>query len=387
MTVTLNPLSVQDRSPGWVAPRNWAIDQAILAAIVESSDDAIIGKTLDGVITTWNAAAERIFEYSADEAIGQSIRILLPPDRYGEESDILDKLRRGERVDHVETVRRTKGGRILHVSLTSSPLRNAAGKIVGASKILRDITGRKETEETLRRQQQVMEHLSRLNTANEMAVSLAHELNQPLEVILNYAGGSLDMVTGKTPPIDKIASALTEVVKEINRIGEIIRRQRRFIRNGDPKRELVNVNALVSDAVCMIESDFKHAGITVQLDLAKRLPTVLVDSVQLMQVFVNLLRNARDAMVDPAAAAREMRIISSLANERLQIDFVDRGCGVAPDRLHQLFDPFVTTKPAGLGMGLAISKTIVQSFQGSLSATINPIGGGMTFGVSLPIYT
>jgi PAS domain S-box-containing protein len=364
---------------------DFGVENATLAAIVESSDDAIISKTLDGIITTWNAAAERIFGYDADEAIGQHMVMLLPPDRLDEEATILAKLSRGERIDHFETVRVAKNGRLLNVSVTSSPVRNSLGEIVGASKIARDITAQKRTEAAIRWQQSAMEHLARLNTMGEMAAGLAHELNQPLACILTYAGVSLDGIQAGTITSSGIASALEKVVGEARRAGEIIRRLRNFIAKRDPSFEEVDVNLLVHDAAQLLEHDLRHSEITLMLKLGEDLPRVLADPIQVVQVLVNLLRNARDAMVDPGAGGKELTVVSSVAGRQLHVDVIDRGCGVTPEQMDRLFDRFFSTKAVGLGMGLAISKTIMNSLGGRLTAAMNPQGGGMTFRITLPI--
>ena len=363
----------------------YGIEDSMLAAIVDSSDDAILSKTLDGIITSWNAAAERIFGYEAEEAIGQHMVMLLPPDRLDEEATILAKLRRGERVDHFETVRVAKNGQRLDVSITSSPIRNSLGKIIGASKIVRDITDQKRAEAAMRWQQSAMEHLARLNTMGEMAEGLAHELNQPLASIMTYAGVSLDGVKSETISTLGIASALEGVVSESRRAGEIIRRLRDFIRKRNPSCEPVDVNTLVHDALHLLEHDFRLSEITLHLKLGSDLPRVLADPIQVVQVLVNLLRNARDAMVDPGAGGKELTVASSVSGELIQVDVIDQGCGMAPEQMDRLFDRFFSTKAAGLGMGLAISRTIVNSFGGQLHGTNNTQGGGMTFSMTLPI--
>jgi PAS domain S-box-containing protein len=361
------------------------MEHALLAAIVESSDDAIISKTLDGIITTWNAAAERIFGYSADEAIGQPILMLLPVERLHEEAEILSKLSLGERIEHLETVRLAKDGRQVQVSISSSPVRDASGRIAGASKIVRDISEKNQAEAAMLWQQSAMEHMARLNTMGEMAAGLAHELNQPLASILTYTGVSLDAIRTKSMSVDRIAQALQEVANETHRAGEIIRRLRDFIRKRDPKLESVDLNALVEDSVHLLEHEFRNAEIALHMKLAMDLPRIEADPVQFVQVLVNLLRNARDAMTDSGAVGDELTVSTRLDEDELVIDVVDRGCGVSEERLHRLFDRFYSTKAAGLGMGLAISRTIIDSLGGRLSGARNARGGGMTFSIRLPV--
>jgi len=363
----------------------WEIDHATLAAIVESSDDAIISKTLDGIIVTWNPAAFHIFGYSAEETIGRSIAMLLPPDRLNEEATILAKLRLGERVEHLETVRLTKDGREINVSITCSPIKDRGGQIIGASKIARDITQKKIVEAAMQQQQVEVKHLARQNTMGEMAAGLAHELNQPLACILNYASAALDILRNGQASTEKVAPALKEVVNETKRAGEIIRRLRDFIRKREPSIELVDLNQTIEDAVHLLEHDLRLAGISVELNLGQNLPKVNADPVQFVQVMVNLVRNARDAMLDANAPGSTLTISSAFDGKEVRVDVIDRGCGVSKENLHHLFDRFYTTKANGLGMGLAISKSIVESLGGHLSAVANCLGGGMKFCIALQL--
>jgi len=356
----------------------------MLAAIVESSNDAIISKTLNGIIVTWNKAAERMFGYAPEEAIGESILLLLPTDRAHEESTILNKLRRGERIEHFETVRITKSRQLIDVSLTCSPIKDGSGRIVGASKTVRDITDKRQAEAALLQQQKAMEHLARLKIAGEMAAGLTHELNQPLASILNYAGRSLNLARSEKSCPKESVSALEEVVSETRRASEIIRRTRDFIRKRDSRREPVDLNRLVQESLHLMEHDLKLAKVDVSLKLGRSLPLVLADPVQFVQVMVNLLRNALDAMLDPAAEARELQVISSTSGQDVRVELIDRGCGVGSDQMDRLFDHFFTTKPSGLGLGLAISKRIIGSFGGRMVGTQNWSGAGMTFSITLP---
>lgn len=365
-----------DRSPD--------VQSAMLAAIVESSNDAIISKTLNGIIVTWNKAAERMFGYAPEEAIGESILLLLPTDRAHEESTILNKLRRGERIEHFETVRITKSRQLIDVSLTCSPIKDGSGRIVGASKTVRDITDKRQAEAALLQQQKAMEHLARLNTAGEMAAGLTHELNQPLASILNYAGRSLNLARSEKSCPETVVMGLEEVVSETRRASEIIRRMKDFVRKRSPKCEPVDLNSLVQESLHLMEYDLNLAKVDIRLELARNLPSGLADPVQFVQVMVNLLRNALDAMLDPAARARELQIISSTSGQDVRVDVIDRGCGVGSDQLGRLFDHFFTTKPNGLGLGLAISKRTIESLGGRLVGTKNWSDKGMTFSITLP---
>jgi PAS domain S-box-containing protein len=370
-------------SPSLLRGKEKEMENATLAAIVDSSEDAIISKTLDGTVATWNPAAQRIFGYTSQEAVGESIQMLIPPELLSQEQHILAKLRRGERVEHLETTRITKSGKRIDVLLTSSPIRDYSGRIIGASKIARDITRQKMEQLAMRQQQLAMEHMARHNTTGEMATGLAHELSQPLACILTYAASSLAMVQSGDAKSQPLQTALAEVVSETRRASDIISRLRDFIQKRGPVREPVDINHLVTHALHLLECDLRQADIRVNLKLGSDLPILCVDRVQLMQVFVNLLCNARDAMARTASPDRKLKIVSEIDDDAIRVDVIDSGCGAAPDQIERLFDRFYSTKPDGLGMGLAISRRIVESLDGELTAANNKNSAGMTFSVKL----
>ncbi len=359
-------------------------DHAVLAAIVECSDDAILSKTLDGTIMTWNPAAERMFGYTPLEAIGQSILMLIPEDRRGEESHIQDCLQRGERVDHLETVRLAKDGRELQVSITSSPIRNQAGAVVGASKIVRDVTETRQLEAALLSEQLAMEHLVRVHSMGELASGLAHELNQPLESILNYAGTSLQLLRSPNATREDVAPALERVIRETKRAGEIIGRIRDAVRKRVPRLIPVSVPDLVEETINLLANDLRRDGIAVHHDFPPNQAVVRADRVQLTQVLVNLVGNARDAMAGQPPSQRTLTIRSSFMDGNVVVRVIDSGSGLDSAGMSRLFTRFYSTKPEGLGMGLAISKSIISSFGGTLEAAANVGAPGMTFTIVLP---
>ena len=208
-------------------------EQAIrlLAAVVESSHDAIVSKGLDGIITSWNKGAERLFGYAAEEAVGQNI-LLIPPGRREEEIAIIERLTRGEQVDHFETVRMRKDGSLLDVALTISPMRDAAGRIVGASKLARDITERKRAEEALRQAQADLARVNRVTTMGELTASLAHEVNQPIAAAVTNAKTCLRWLTRDQPDLEKARAAAMRIVKDGTRAAEIITRIRLVFQKG-----------------------------------------------------------------------------------------------------------------------------------------------------------
>jgi len=356
--------------------------QLRLAAIVASSDDAIISKTLEGIITSWNAGAERIFGYTVEEAVGRPINMLVPPDRQGEESLILDKLRRGESVEHFETVRIMKDGRQIHVSLAISPIRNPAGQIIGASKIARDITEQKRAEEALRQAQAELAYVSRVTTMGELTASLAHEVRQPIAAAITDAKACLLWLDRETPDIDEARAATLRVVEDGRRAADIISQIRLLFTKGAPQREWIDVNELVREMIVLLRSEAVYGAISARMELAADCPRVLGDRVQLQQVMMNLIMNAIEAMKD-VEGARQLVITSQRTEPtQVRVSVSDTGVGLPP-QADQIFNAFFTTKQHGTGMGLSIGRSIVESHGGRLWATDNP-SRGATFHVALP---
>ena len=209
---------------------------SLLASIVETSDDAIVSKNLDGVITSWNRGAERVFGYSAGEVVGQPITIVIPEDRQSEECEILTRVRRGGRIDHFETVRQRKDGSLIVVSLTVSPVKNAEGKIVGASKIARDITEQKRSQEQIAT-------LAREATVGHLSASIAHEIRQPLASILANAEGALRWL--EKAKIEEVRESLRDIVSEAFRASDIITNLRAMFKHDVQEKTLVDINKLV----------------------------------------------------------------------------------------------------------------------------------------------
>jgi PAS domain S-box-containing protein len=356
--------------------------QLRLGAIVASSDDAIISKTLGGTITSWNAGAQRIFGYSVEEALGRPITMLIPPDRQDEESLIIDRITRGESVEHFETVRITKDDRLIHVSLAVSPIRNPAGQIIGASKIARDITERKRAEEALRQAQAELAHVSRVTTMGELTASLAHEVKQPIAAAMTDANACLLWLNRETPDIDEARAATLRVMEDGRRASEIISRIRLLFMKGAPEREWIDLNELIREMIVLLRSEAVRDAISARTELAADCPQVMGDRVQMQQVMMNLIMNSIDAMKG-VQGTRELVIRSQRAEpDRVVVSVSDTGVGLPP-QADQIFNAFFTTKQHGTGMGLSISRSIVESHGGRLWAADNQPRGA-TFHVALP---
>jgi PAS domain S-box-containing protein len=352
-----------------------------LAAIVASSDDAIVSKDLEGTILTWNRGAERMFGYTAKEAVGKSIRIIIPNDRQGEEDDVLARIRQGLTVDHFETVRQRKDGSLIDISVTISPVRNAAGTIVGASKIARDITEQ-------RRLRSVIEEASRLK--DEFLAVLSHELRTPLNTVLGYARMlrredlrmSPDLRERALDALERNADMLTRMVNDVLDTSRIVTGKLRL------SLDVCPVDMVISDAVRTIEPAAEAKQIALAASVEPGL-AVLCDRDRLQQVIWNLLSNAiKFTPSGGAVSVRAMRRGSEIA-----ISISDTGIGISPAHLPFVFQRFwqaqtgASREFGGLGLGLALARHIVELHGGSISAESAGEGEGTIFTIALPTVT
>ena len=366
-------------------------ERALLAAIIDSSDDAIVSKTLEGIITSWNRGAEEIFGYSAAEAVGQHITLIIPPERHAEEDDVLAHIRRGEKIDHFETVRQAKDGRKVDISLTVSPVRDAEGRIIGASKVARDITSRKRAEEErerLRAQEQIArrtaEETSRLK--DDFLAMVSHELRNPLNSIVGWAGllrsGKLEekMSARAVEAITRAAQAQDQIINDLLDVSRIISgRLRLDIR----PLQLVDVLETAIDTL-RPAADAKQIRLQALLDPAAS--PMAGDPDRLRQVFWNLLSNA----VKFTPKGGRIQILSQRINSHVEIIVSDTGIGIDPLFLPYVFDRFrqagsgTKRQSSGLGLGLAIVRNLVELHGGTVHAESKGIGQGAIFTVTLP---
>ena len=352
-----------------------------LAAIVDNSDDAIVGKDLNSIITSWNKGAERIFGYSANEMIGTSIMVLIPSDLQSEEEEILTRLTRGERYDHFETIRLTKDRRRIHVSLTISPIKDANGSVVGVSKIARDITDRKRAEEALRASEERLReaqtelaNVSQVTTMGELAASIAHEVNQPLAGIATNATAGLRWLVGDSPNLDEAREAIRRIIRDANRAGDVISRMRALFQRAPPTKERLHINEAIEEVVMLTQNEVRRNKVTLRTELAADLPSVIGDRVQLEQVVVNLILNAIEAMSAVENRERDL-VIRTQRGERDEVRVVvrDSGIGFDPLDVERIFAAFHTSKPGGMGMGLAISRSILEAMAADYGRRRMPI--------------
>jgi two-component system, LuxR family, sensor kinase FixL len=350
-----------------------------LASIVDSSDDAIIGKSLDGIVTSWNHAAEVIFDYTDSEMNGRPITLLHPKDRLHEEAMILEGVSRGERISHYETVRLRKDGREIEVSLSISPILGPAGTIIGASKIVRDITADRHSQSRIVELQAELVHVARLSTMGQMASAIAHELNQPLTAVGNYAGALGRMLATPNADPERVRDIVERIRQQTTRAGDVIRRLRDHVAKRGATRRHEDINAVVTEAVELGLVGTRHQG----MDTAIRLDTAAgsgsLDRVQIGQVIINLVREAMEA-----SEQRALVVATRATAGVVEITVSDSGPGIAPDITGRLFQPFVTTKPIGLGLGLSICREIVEAHEGQLTAAPG-VAGGTVFTMRLPV--
>lgn len=357
-----------------------------LAAIVETSDDAILSKNPEGMITSWNAGAEKMFGYSASEIVGKDYSILAPPDLKGEARRILERVNRGESMDHLETVRVSKEGMRIDVSLTISPIKNERGMIVGASSIARDITARKKAEVEELQHRTELAHLSRVTMLGELSGSLAHELNQPLTAILSNAQAAQRFLAHDDVDLKEVRDILNDIVKQDKRAGEVIHRLRLMLKKSTVEHQPLDLNDVVSEVLKLVRNDLLNQRVTGQMELAPELPVIVGDRVQLQQVVLNLVMNGCDAIATGPSGDRRLIIRTELNNgQGIRVSVADQGVGLAPDNLEKVFEPFFSTKPHGMGLGLSVCRTIIAAHGGKLWAANNS-DRGATFYFTIPTH-
>jgi PAS domain S-box-containing protein len=483
--------------------------QRLLSAIVESSNDAIIGIDTESRIVSWNRGAQTVFGYAPEEAIGQSAEILVPPQRQQEATSAFEGTMAGRMVAPFETVRLRKDGSPVDVSISDSPIRDSRGKIIGISSTQRDIFERKRAQTELsesralltatvnstsdliwsvdpeefglltfnrglenyfweqrgirikrgdrpeelfppgdfvrswnemyrqalregrfsveyktfsnnrtlnltfkqlerdgtvfgisvfgsditertraelegQQLQQELSHVARVMMMGELTSSLAHELNQPLTAILSNAQTAERMLAAGKPDLDELREILNDIVADDERAGGIIGRLRALLRKEQPELMPVDPNSLVVEVAGLVRSDTIIRNVPLTLDLGPDLPQVRGDRVQLQQVVLNLILNAIDAMKGSTGSDRRLVVRTESGDRVVRVAVRDSGAGIPADQLERIFEPFFTTKAEGLGMGLAIARSIVRSHGGRLWAE-NNAGGGATFTLALPI--
>jgi two-component system sensor kinase FixL len=362
--------------------------EAHLQSIIDIVPEATIVINGRGIIQSFSATAERMLGYTAAEAIGNNVTLLMPSPYREEHDAYIERYREtGQRrvigTGHVVAAQRKDG--------STFPMELTVGEIWSAGQLfftgfIRDLTERRETEARLQELQSELAHLSRLTEMSGMASAIAHELNQPLAAIANYLKGSrrlLDASADERAAI--LRDAMDSAAGQALRAGQIIRRMRDFVGRGESERQVENIVSLVEEASALALVGARDKGIQVTFDFDSRVNLILADKVQIQQVLVNLIRNAIEAMDE--SSERSLTVRTKPADDMMmavQVD--DSGSGISVEMAAKLFQPFATTKPRGMGVGLSICRTIVEAHGGQIEAESRP-GGGTTFRFTLPLVT
>jgi two-component system, LuxR family, sensor kinase FixL len=373
------------------APRQGDGGDALFRAVIEAALDAIVVIDGHGTIRSVNQATERVFGYALDELAGRNVKILMPEPYTGAHDGYLaNYLRTGQKkIIGIgrEVEGRRKDGSVFPMDLLVGEAQ-ADGETIFVG-IIRDITRRKaaelarqEAQQRIQDLQSELVHASRLSVMGQMASTMAHELNQPLTAVINYLEAARNLLESAAEPTERVADLVQRAVAQAERAGGVIRRLRQFVSKGETERRAENLNKLVEEALGLALVGAKQSGVRVTLELDRGLPLVVVDSVQIQQVVLNLVRNAIEAMA--GCERRELVIASRAIAGMAEISVADTGPGIVPELAQRLFQPFVTTKKTGMGLGLSISRDIVEAHHGRLTSAPRP-GGGTVFRIALPM--
>jgi two-component system sensor kinase FixL len=371
-----------------LAEQDLAAREAHLTSILETVPDAMIVINERGIVQSFSVAAERLFGYGPNEVIGKNIKMLMPsPYRESHDAYLERYLRTGERriigIGRV-VVGERKGGSTFPMELAVGEMRSADQRFFTG--FIRDLTERQKTEARLQELQTELVHISRLTAMGEMASALAHELNQPLSAIANYLKGAKRLLEDRADDESKmVRGAMDKAAEQSLRAGQIIRRLRDFVARGESDRRVESINKLIEEASALALVGAKEHGVRVRLQIDPAHDLILADKVQIQQVLLNLFRNAIESV---AQGERRELVVSSrqLGRDMVEVSVADTGPGISPDIAEQLFQPFITTKPQGMGVGLSISRTIIEAHGGQIWTEPNP-GGGAIFKFTLRAVT
>jgi two-component system sensor kinase FixL len=362
--------------------------ESLLLSVLDTAVDAIIIIDDQASILVYNQACERLFGYRAAEALGQNVRLIMP-DEYASHHDryLSDYASTGHRkiIGIGREVRaQHRDGTVFPVNLSVGEAITPAGhRFIG---IIHDLRQRFENEERLNQLQANMVHMARVSTMDEMGAALAHELNQPLTALMLYLQAverACERPDSGNPLPESVLTVLRKAVREAERAGNIIQRMRQFVEKRDPQRRLVDVNPLIVDALELTKYGTRPGTTSIRCDFEADLPQVFVDPVQIQQILVNLTRNALEAV--KGRLTPEVIITTRRAAKGVAIHVEDNGPGIQADAIPDLFKTFASSKTGGLGLGLAISKTIAQSHGGTLEVDPGGRGRGAQFTLTLPL--
>jgi two-component system sensor kinase FixL len=374
------------QADGAAEPDALASESALLRSILETVPDAMIVIDHRGIVQSFSKAAERLFGYTPAEVHGQNVKMLMPSPYRGQHDGYLKRyLTTGERriigIGRV-VVGLRKDGSTFPMELSVGEVRQDGHRLFTG--FVRDLTERQQTERRLQELQDGLLHVSRLRSMGQMAAALAHELNQPLTATANYLRAALRMIEQPEPNVARVRQAMNLAAQQTMRSGEIIRRLRAFVARGEVAKRPESVAKVIEEASALALVGAKERGIKVLIRIDPDLPTAEVDRVQIQQVLLNLIRNAVEAM--EGHEVRELSIGTATEAGAVLVSVADTGGGIPPEIETRLFQPFVTTKADGMGIGLSVCRTIVEAHGGRL--WVEPNGGnGSVFRFTLPSGT
>ncbi|MEN8213084.1 MAG: PhnD/SsuA/transferrin family substrate-binding protein [Pseudomonadota bacterium] len=381
----------------WVARLNRQLKKSKLYLehqhdlVLDSVCDGIYGVDLDGNCTFVNRSMETLTGWEAEDLIGRNQhRILHHTHADGtphqpQECPVYQTFRTNEPRFVEDDLFWKKDGSGIPVEYSSTPMQDHKGETVGSVVVFRDISERKQAEEETRRHQSELAHMARLNTMGEMASGIAHELNQPLTAIATNAYASIRMLESGAISNDKLADVIEKIGFQAERSGEIIRQMRQFVRKELPQRSLLDLNEMIEEVLLLVRPEVNRGSVTIERHLDPSIKKVMAQRIQIEQVILNLVKNAIEAVVSVDASSRKLTITTEMGGEHSVIVSVeDSGPGISSEMRDSLFDPFVTSKKRGLGIGLSISKGIIEAHQGNLYLDSEP-GQGAIFRFALPL--
>jgi len=356
-------------------------------ALLDAAVDAIIVIDHRGHIETFNSAAEAIFGFSAAEILGKNVSVLMPQPYSREHDSYIHNYIDSGNARIIGIGREVQGkrqdGSVFPIGLAVGEIATQGpAKFVG---IIRDITDRKQSEEEIHHARERLSQFARLSTLGEMAAGLAHELNQPLAAIATYTQACQRLIESGQSDDDEILATLKKCDSQAQRAGDVIRRLRQFVQKREVGRLEVSCKELIHDIAALAEVDARNNRIPLAIDVAEGLPNVMVDAVQIQQVILNLIRNGIDAMQDTEQNDEGISVtVKQFDSDHIKVAVTDHGGGMTEEAEKKIFQPFFTTKPSGLGLGLSICQSIIASHGGVLNFTNNP-SGGTTFYFTLPV--
>jgi two-component system, LuxR family, sensor kinase FixL len=360
-----------------------ASESALLRSILDTVPDAMVVIDSRGVVQSFSRAAERLFGYEPREICGHNVKMLMPSPYHDQHDGYLRRyLTTGERriigIGRV-VVGRRKDGSTFPMELSVGEVNQEGHRLFTG--FVRDLTERQQTDRRLQELQEGLLHVSRLRSMGQMAAALAHELNQPLTATANYVRAALRLLEASEPNLSRVRQAMNLAAQQTLRSGEIIRRLRAFVARGEVARRPESVAKLIEEASALALVGAKEHGIKVLIRIDADLPNAEVDRVQVQQVLLNLIRNAIEAM--EGCQVRELSVATAVQDGAVLVSVGDTGGGIAPEIEARLFQPFVTTKPEGMGIGLSVCRTIVEAHGGRLWVEPNARGGSV-FRFTLP---